>query len=150
MTVRQAIEQDINQIVLLGEALVNESPSYRLKAFSAEKVNSFLQMVISDPNYQCLVADDNGQLIGYFIGALTYEWYSDEITAFDFSIYILPNKRNGRTAIKFLTAFEQWAKSHNANYFRIGISTAINTNNISKFYQSLGFKADGLVFEKRL
>lgn len=150
MTVRQATEQDIDQLILLGEALHRESPAYYLKSFDAERLKGFLQTVINDPNFCCLVAEKEQMLIGYFIGGLTFEIISYDVTAFDLSVYVLPDNRNGRTAIKLFKAFEEWAKGYNAKYFRVGISTGIHTEKTSKFYQLLGFKPDGVVLEKRL
>lgn len=150
VNIREATEQDISQLLLLGEALHRESPAYYLKSFDAQRLEGFLQTVINDPNYYCLVAEKQQVMIGYFIGGLTFEIISYDVTAFDLSIYVLPDNRNGRTAIKLFKTFEAWAKGHNAKYFRVGISTGIHTEKTSKFYQLLGFKPDGVVLEKRL
>lgn len=148
--IRTIVEQDISQLILLGQALHQESPSYRLKNFDPKRIEDFLNETIANPNYYGLVAEDSDQLIGYFIGGLTFDFISYDVTAFDYSVYVLPDKRKGGTAIKLFKAFETWAKGHNAKYFRVGISTDIHTEKTSKFYQLLGFKPDGVVLEKRL
>lgn len=38
--------------------------------------------------------------MGFLLGGLTYEWFSDDLFAFDYSVYVVPHKRNGRVAIK--------------------------------------------------
>jgi len=80
-----------------------------------------------------LVAEEAGIIMGFLLGGLTYEWFSDDLFAFDYSVYVVPHKRNGRVAIKFFKAFEQWALQKGAVAIQLSISTNINVEKIAAF-----------------
>lgn len=147
--VRKAIIADVERIVALGKTLHGQS-TYVSKGFSDEKAKSMVAMMVNSETDQAFVAEEDGKVIGYFLGGVTYEWFSDELIAFDYSVYVVPEKRNGRVAIKLFKAFENWATEKGAEYLHVGLSTGINVEGNSRFYCSLGFKENGVLFEKRL
>lgn len=147
--VREAVQSDVTSIVMLGKAL-QQSSSYASKQFSDEKAHSMVSMMIDSESDCAFVADDNGELIGYFLGGLNYEWFSDELLAFDYSVYVTPLKRNGRAAMRLFAAFEAWARNSGAIYVHIGISTNINVERTRRFYHLLGYEDGGVLLEKRL
>lgn len=150
MTVRRATKDDINDLLLMGEALRYESPTYRIKSFCHKKIESFLNEAMDNPNCLVLIAESGGESAGYFIGGANHDFASFDVTAFDLSFYVLPDKRKGGTAVKLMKAFEAWAKEIGARYIRVGISTGIHTEKTSQFYQLLGFKPDGICLEKEV
>ncbi len=150
ISVREAKQQDINQLVLLCEALHRESDVYQLQPFLADQLAVKIAHGMSFQHNLVLIAEDDSGVIGYFMGGITEGFINHQRTAFDYSVYVLPNKRNGRVAIKLFKAFEAWAIDNNASYFRVGITTDIHTEKTSKFYQCLGFKQAGVSFEKVL
>ncbi len=151
VNIKQVTEQpDIKQLVLMAEALHRESPTFNTSSFNGEMLAKKIANVISLPNGVAFIAQDESGPIGYFIAGIFENFFNNQVIAFDYSVYVLPDKRNGRTAIKLIKAFEQWAKENGASYCQIGITTAINQDKTSKFYQLLGFKPYGFQFQKRL
>lgn len=148
VNIRQATTQDIEQIIVMCEALHSESEYYRNQLFEAERLAESLNTVMGNEYHIIFLAEQDKQIIGFFIGGLTRGLFNYELIAFDYSVYVVPEKRNGRAAIKLIKAFEQWAKEKGANRCRIGITTDISTNRTSRFYQLLGFKPCGVSFEK--
>lgn len=147
--VRTASVTDVASIVRLGKEL-RDSSAYANKSFSDEKATAAVTtLVISDTDI-ALVAEEAGIIMGFLLGGLTYEWFSDDLFAFDYSVYVVPHKRNGRVAIKFFKAFEQWALQKGAVAIQLSISTNINVEKNSCFYQWLGYEVTGKMFEKRL
>lgn len=147
--IRQASTvKDIEEIIVLCKALHDESDYYRLQPFDKERLEASLSNVVFNENSIALLAIQHNEIIGFFIGGLTYGLFNSELIAFDYSVYVVPEQRNGRTAIKLIKAFEEWAISKGANRFRVGTTTDINTDKTSRFYEFLGFKACGVSFEK--
>lgn len=147
--IRRALTvKDIQQIIMLCRALHSESTYYRLQSFDEEQLEVSLSNVVFNEHSIALLAIQHNEMIGFFIGGLTYGLFNKELIAFDYSVYVVPQQRNGRTAIKLIKAFEAWAISKGAKRFRVGTTTAINTDKISRFYEFLGFKACGVSFEK--
>lgn len=146
---RVATADDVANIVRLGKAL-RDSSTYATKSFSMEKAALAVTNLVESDTDLALVAEQAGVMVGFLLGGLTYEWFSDDLIAFDYSIYVVPNLRNGRLAIKFLKTFEQWAIAKGAINMQLGISTGIHVDNTSHFYQLLGFTESGRMFEKKL
>lgn len=147
--VRQATIADVSSIVALGKELRDHS-AYAMKNFNTDKVYSVVTALIESETDIALVVEDEGEVFGYFLGGLTYEWFSDDLLAFDYSVYVAPKKRNGRAAIKLFKAFEKWAQEKGAVTIQVGITTQVNVTGNSRFYQFLGFDNGGVLFEKRL
>lgn len=150
INVRMGKIADIEAIVILGKQLCVESPAYIDRGFNVDKVKSMLAYMIGSETDVVLVAENTIGLVGYFLGGMTYEWFSEEAIAFDYSVYVTPAQRNGRTAIKLFQAFERWAKDKHIKRLQVGITTQINTQNNSRLYRYLGYEDGGVLFEKRL
>ncbi|UYZ82825.1 GNAT family N-acetyltransferase [Entomomonas sp. E2T0] len=147
--VREATLADVETIVELGKQL-QQSSAYAAKSFSEAKANSVVAMMVDSESDNALVAEEDEQIIGFFLGGLTYEWFSDDLLGFDYSVYVVPEKRNGRAAIKLFKAFEAWAKAKGAVGMQAGITTNINIEGNRRFYHFLGYQDGGVLFEKRL
>lgn len=149
ISVREAIVADVEAIVQLGKQL-QQSSAYADKGFSEDKAKSVVAMMVASESDNAFVAEDDQQIIGFFLGGLTYEWFSDDLLGFDYSVYVVPAKRNGRAAIKLFKAFEAWAKAKGAIRMQAGITTNINIQGTRRFYHFLGYQDGGVLFEKRL
>ncbi|MFD1259789.1 GNAT family N-acetyltransferase [Entomomonas asaccharolytica] len=147
--VREATLADVETIVALGKQL-QQSSAYANKNFNDSKAKSVVAMMVNSETDNALVAEDEGQIIGYFLGGLTYEWFSDDLLGFDYSVYVVPAKRDGRAAIKLFKAFEDWAKAKGVVAIHVGITTNINNEGNRRFYHFLGYQDGGRFFEKRL
>ncbi|AZS49338.1 GNAT family N-acetyltransferase [Entomomonas moraniae] len=147
--IRQASTvKDIQQIIILCKALHNESDYYRLQPFDKEQLEESLSNVVFSEYGLALLAIDHNEVVGFFIGGLTYGLFNKELIAFDYSVYMVPTKRNTRIAMQLIKAFEKWAIDKGANRFRVGTTTDIHSDKTSRFYEFLGFKACGVSFEK--
>lgn len=149
INVRAANLADVAIIVQLGRQL-HANSAYADKGFSDAKAKSVVAMMVDSETDCALVAEDNQQIIGFFLGGVNYEWFSDDLLGFDYSVYVIPEKRNGRTAIKLFKTFEAWAKSKGAVRIHVGITTNINIEGNRRFYHFLGYQDSGVFFEKRL
>lgn len=149
INVRNATHTDIVPIVQLGKCLRQQS-AYANKQFCDQKASEMVAKMIDSDTDNAFVAEEQGKVIGFFLGGITYEWFSNDLIAFDYSVYVMPTKRNGRTAIKLFNAFEQWAQAKGANRIQVGITTNINVTATSRFYHYLGYQDGGVLFEKRM
>ncbi len=149
ISVREAGLQDVEAIVSLGEALQQNS-SYAHKGFCAEKAAKMVRLMVESDSDNAFVAEDDGEIIGYFLGGVMDEWFSDDLLGFDYSVYVIPSKRNGRAAIALFKAFEAWAKAKGAMSLHVGITTNINVDGCRRLYHFLGYEDGGIFFEKRL
>lgn len=146
--IRAATKGDVNRLVELA-ALLHSTSNYARGGFSPEKVRSFLGQQI-DGDGVVFVAEVGADVVGGLVGGLTDEWFSDELVAFDYSLFVDPKRRSGLLAIKLLRAFEHWARARGAVRIQMGIGTGVQVAGTSRLYESLGFEFFGPMFTKEL
>ena len=146
--IRPAQLADVARIAEIGEALHQES-TYRAIPYSREKVVGLMRSLIQGDGV-VFVAEKNGQIVGGIAGGVTAHWFSDELTGFEYSFFVLPEHRHGLVAMKLLLAMKAWCTAKGAKTLRIGITTGINVEGTARFYRHMGFRDAGNLFEMEL
>jgi len=146
--IRLATVSDIQALVDLGKML-HESSTHSRHPYKPSKVADLLHSLITGLGV-VFVAERNGALVGALAGGLSEVWYSDVLVAFDYSLFIKPEKRNGITSFRLMVAFETWAREMGAKEVHMGITTGINVESTSRLYESQGFHQIGPLYVKEV
>ncbi|MFY1029147.1 GNAT family N-acetyltransferase [Pseudomonas asiatica] len=146
--IRAATHDDIPRLVELGQ-LLHDTSSYAGSGIKPEKIADLLGQLI-DGLGVVFAAEVDGEVVGGFAGAITEQWFSDDLIAFDYSLFIEPSKRQGLTALKLVLAFQNWAKAKGAKEIRMGITTGMNVEGTSRLYRHLGFEYVGPLFRMEI
>lgn len=148
MMIRKAEHRDLEEVLVLGWEMHQES-RYKSMAFNLEKVASLLEYIISSNDYIFLVSERNSRVIGGFIGYAMPQWFSDELAASDFALFIDKENRGGRSALEMVRKYILWAKEKGVKPENIGlgITTGVHTEKTKIFYEKLGFEEVGLVMK---
>lgn len=146
--IRVATNDDIPALIALGKEL-HQSSDHARHPFVEEKVVALLESLIAGQGV-VFIAELNGEVVGGFAGGLTEIWYSDSVVAFDYSIFIRPERRHGITAIRLIRAFEVWATEMGAKEIHLGITTGIRVLGTEQLYESQGFEYVGPMFCKEV
>ena len=146
--IRSATAADIPRIIELG-TLLHATSSYSKMAFVPAKAAAFMQALMERDGV-VFVAEIDGVVVGGMAGGVVDQWFSDELIAYDFSIFVEPRRRNGLIAIKLMRAFEEWARIKGAKQIHMGIGTDINVEGTSRLYEHMGFRHFGPLFMKEL
>lgn len=146
--IRPAKLSDVARIVEIGAALHVES-DYRDISYNHQKVAALMESLIQGGGV-VFVAEKSGEVVGGIAGGVTEHWFSDELTGFEYSFFVLPEHRHGLVAMKLLLAMKAWCKAMGAKTLRIGITTGINTEGTARFYRHMGFRDAGNLFEMEL
>lgn len=146
--IRPATTADIPRIIELG-TLLHATSSYSKMAFVPAKAAAFMQALMERDGV-VFVAEIDGVVVGGMAGGVVDQWFSDELIAYDFSIFVEPRRRNGLIAIKLMRAFEEWARIKGAKQIHMGIGTDINVEGTSRLYEHMGFRHFGPLFMKEL
>lgn len=146
--IRPATADDIPRIIELG-TLLHATSSYSKLAFVPAKAAAFMQALMERDGV-VFVAEIDGVVVGGMAGGVVDQWFSDELIAYDFSIFVEPKRRNGLIAIKLMRAFEEWARIKGAKQVHMGIGTDINVEGTSRLYEHMGFRHFGPLFVKEL
>lgn len=147
--IRVAEEKDIETIVEFGQKLHIES-SYSKGSYVCDKVRALMAGLIGSEYGVVFVSEVGGRVVGGIAGGVTEHWFSNDLHAFDYSFYVLPDYRGGSSAFRLLLAFEEWARAKGAIEIDIGITTGIHEDKTQRFYEKMGFVQTGRLFGKTL
>lgn len=146
MKLRVAKTKDIPILVKLGELFVKESPSYSQRGFVPERASAHLQSLIDGAGVVFL-AEDQGEIVGAYVGGITQDWQSYHKLAFDYVMYVHPLYRGRGVAKELTEVFIEWAKAMGANRINCGTATQVNTDACVQLYESFGFQKVGVFLE---
>ncbi|KAF1032963.1 MAG: hypothetical protein GAK37_00283 [Pseudomonas sp.] len=147
--IRPAKHSDVPRLVELA-TLLHATSNYSSMAFNAEKTGSFLHDLINGLGGVVFVAEIGGVVVGGMAGGITDQWFSNDLIAYDYSIFIEPAKRSGITATRLINTFEAWARIKGAKQLHMGIGTGINVEGTVRLYQSCGLNHFGPLMMKEL
>lgn len=146
--IRAARHSDIPRIIELG-TILHATSSYSSMAFCPDKVAGFMAFLI-DGGGVVFVAEVYGVVVGGMAGGVTDQWFSNDLIAYDYSIFVEPGRRNGIIAMRLIRAFEEWARIMGAKQLHMGIGTSVNVEGTTRLYQSLGLNHYGPLLMKEL
>lgn len=147
--VRAATPDDVDAMVSMGRALHAESPRYRDKAFSEEKLRA-LASLITEPadNQLFMVAEVGGIVAGMMVCVLSERWFSYEKFATDLTLYVKPEFRGTSAFPRLVGVFEQWAKAQGVHDFTLGVSTEIHPGKTVGAFERMGYTLAGYTMVK--
>ena len=148
--VRFANLADFPEMLAMGEDMHNESPRYRVHDFNVEKSAEILVNMHGRENCVLLVAEAAGHLTGMLLGFVAENTFCSGLVASELAVYVAPHARGSSAASRLVGAFEAWAFAHGASEISLGISTEVEADRTSKFYQRMGYAPTGSVLMKRV
>lgn len=116
-------------------------------AFAPAKVLALFLRLIEWADGLLLVADRDGVIIGGVAGFVAPQWFSDELTATEFGVFMLPEHRGGMTAARLVRAYVHWAKAKGVAHPQLGISTGVRPDETVELYKAIGLKLVSYGFE---
>lgn len=146
MKLRPATRTDLPAMLALGPMIHAES---RFAAFPYDpaKLSKSLEHLIALQDkgaHLCLLAENReGQLIGGFIGALEEYFFSSVKTANSILIWVAPDYRGSAAALRFISAFRDWAKNRGAVEVCILVAGGVAIGRTDRFLRKLGFHQTG-------
>lgn len=146
--IRPATHDDVPRLVELG-TLLHQTSCYSEMGYSAEKVEKHLRALI-DGLGVVFAAEVDGKVVGGFAGAVAEQWFSNDLIAFDYSVFIEPGRRQGILASRLILTFKEWARIKGAKQIHMGITTAMNVEGTARLYRHLGFREAGPLFKMEI
>lgn len=144
--IRDATLMDVPALVELGAAMHAESKWARM-CFDRDKTAALLVRLVEHPTGCVLVAENGGAVIGGMIGWCDEHFFSHDKYASELGVFVAPDKRGGMAAVRLLRAFQGWARANGAALIEVGITTGVHLERSAKFYEAVGCKRTGAVFE---
>lgn len=139
--IRPARHSDVPRLIELG-TLLHATTSYSTMSFCPDKSAAFLHELINGQGV-VFVAEVRGEVVGGMAGAVTDQWFSNDLIAYDYSLFVEPAKRNGVIAIRLIQSFKEWAKIKGAKQIYMGIGTGVSVEGTTRLYESQGLRNIG-------
>ena len=143
MIVRSAFAKDVPTIVALGGRMHAASERKDVEYDTLRVATFVMQSVVSDDAFSC-VAEHEGMIVGFMVGALQDWPFLDWVVATDL---VTISERAGAGSM-LLSAFEKWAAERGANEVLIGVS--YGGRDAAPLFERKGFKHVGGMFSKRI
>lgn len=143
---RRIEETDIPEIIHQLLHLRDESPTYAEVIPDIDYVSGSLRTLIQSDAFIGVIEDG----IGCMFGMLTRQWYSYELNAHELILYVLPEHRGARTAMRLIAGLEDAAKRGGARYLQVGVTTGMQEDRTIKLYERLGYEKFGGGLRKEL
>jgi len=152
IVVRNPSLDDYGDINTLGRWF-QENSNFKGCGWSDGKAYGFVKSSISPSSDTfMLVAEEDGELIGFFLGNVVEYFFSDEKIAQELVVVFKPEHRKkiSPLLIEMLTQFESWAEDRDAIEISMGIFSGIAGKGYHKFLESRGYKQSGIAFKKEV
>ena len=129
---------------------MHKESSFRDLDWDPKKLEDLgLNFILFPNDYCCFVAKNSfGGIIGFIIGMINEFYFGHDLVAEDLLLYVPQNKRGGKAAIRLVRAYEEWATAKGARRIMLGVSTEINTEQVVRLYERLGYKQFGRILKK--
>lgn len=139
--IRPAKHSDVPRLIELG-TLLHATSSYSTMNFCPDKSAAFLHELINGQGV-VFVAEVRGEVVGGMAGAVAEQWFSNDLIAYDYSIFVEPSRRNGVIAVRLIQTFQEWARIKGAKQIYMGIGTGVSVEGTTRLYESQGLRNIG-------
>lgn len=130
--IRPAKHSDVPRLIELG-TLLHSTTSYSTMNFCPVKSAAFLHELINGQGV-VFVAEVRGEVVGGMAGGVIDQWFSNDLIAYDYSLFVEPSKRNGVIAVRLIQTFKEWAKLKGAKQIYMGIGTGVSVEGTTRLY----------------
>lgn len=148
MDIRPAIpnQHDMRQLEAITKMAYASSPNYQSKV-DWPKVRQAFLLAMHDKKQFIYVAEKNGVVVGVLFGGIGDEWYSKDEYAFEQMFYVKPGY--SLAARSLMKAFVKWwQKFPKCKKLHVGNTSGRKYEEVNRFYQLMGFTAQGNAFCK--
>ena len=118
-------------------------------SYATPEKHKILQLY-KNQNATAFLAIENDRIVG-FVAALLHEYFfSSRKRVSDLGLYVIPEYRGSRAALKLVKSLETWATGMGADDLHLGQTTAVEIDKTRQFYERLGYKTVGFNTVKHL
>jgi RimJ/RimL family protein N-acetyltransferase len=150
MIIREATLKDVIAMLDMASLMQQESPKFSHNSFDAVKASGLFTTLVVKDNGIAFIAEKDGQPVGMIGGMVVEQFFSHDLYACDFGVYLKPEHRGGSAVIKMIKAFEQRAIELGAKEISLGISTEVHAERTASLYERLGYVRSGISTIKRV
>lgn len=146
-SVRDAVDTEVFALTDICEAVLKESPTYTHMIFDKMKVANQIYGCImkQDGWFIKIIVDEDDKPVGGLGAWCGISDFGPDKMAHDITIMLSEEVRGRclKQVIELVDAYKEWALSCGAKVIKMGVSSSINIDKASVFFETLGFKRIG-------
>jgi GNAT superfamily N-acetyltransferase len=152
MVIRGGIPGDEVLLMSMGERMWHESDHFKRHPHDLQTIKDLSHAVNTNPYYECFVAELNGKPVGMWVGYMHRVWFShaDVMAVSDLVFYVDKEHRGTSAAIRLLRAVETWGAAMGAVENTVGLSSGIDTEKTTCFFEKMGYTHGASIMVKEL
>lgn len=144
--IRPYAATDLDRVLELG-AMMHAESRYAALDFDPDKLVDLSDAVMTNPAYLCLVAEEDGDVVGLIVGYVMPHWFGNDLTSGDLAVYVAPEHRKGMIGVKLVKAYTEWTRSKGVKEPMLGVSAGITPERIGALYKRLGYTETYIVYK---
>lgn len=146
---RAASMADFDAVLAISKELYEES-WHSETPWDADVAGAFVKRYLTRSDKGIIVAEREGELIGFIYGELNPLSFSRELSVLEVLWYVSPAYRGSMAGVRLLKFLERWGRENGAKYYFCGHSTLIDADRTDRLFRRLGFLDTGVVFRRAL
>jgi|TARA_R100000781_G_scaffold3271_4_gene4755 GNAT superfamily N-acetyltransferase len=116
--------------------------------FNEEKVKNYFYLALDKPDGFAIIAEDDGEPIGFLISDIGEYAIGKQKIAKNLELYVVPEKRGGKTGLMMMENFIKWAQMNDATEIVFAPSAHDKINKFDAFAKKLGMSATSKVYKR--
>lgn len=137
---------DLDRIVELGQAMKEESPTYRPYDFDGEKLRNYIACCIENEKGLVLVYEKDGVVIGGVIGWYEEHFFGHDRILCDIGLFVEQNKRGALAGGLLIKSYIEYGKAMGIEQIMLSNSTGVDACRTASLYAKLGLEHTGYVY----
>lgn len=151
--VRDAEEMEVFGLVEASHEVLRESVYGHMDLNKEKTANFLMDGILKRPNtfFRC-ISDKNGELVGGMMCVCDTSLFGADKIAYDVTIMVKKEHRGKclPQLIQIIREYKDWATAEGAKMIKIGVSSGINIDKASSFFERLGFDRVGSMHSARV
>lgn len=146
--IRYATEDDLPRSIEIGIEFI-KSGYYSHLPIDVKTMHEHASRALYEDHWLYLVDEIDGAQVGFFSAHIEQTMFGPGLIAYQDLMYVQPEYRRGKTAIKFLKAFEGWAREMGCMNLYFAPSVHVDER-FDKLARRSGFEYIGPQYGKKL
>jgi GNAT superfamily N-acetyltransferase len=148
--IREMTEADVDTLVAIGGQMHAES-AYSKCEYSPDKCKAIGAEILDNPYIVGLVSEIGGEIVGFYLGVIQEQYFSNVLTSSDLLLYVKPEHRNGMSGLRLIKAYTKWAQEMGVSdeHIQLAQTADIAPEAVDRLYRKLGFSPCGTIYKLR-
>jgi len=149
-TIRDANHSDTLDIILTVKQFCKEIPHKAWSKVNSTKVNQLVTDLINIEGGFVKIVIHEDEIVGCLIAMASELPVNDFIVSQELMFWLDPNHRNGKTSLKLIDSYVEWAKNLGCSFVRLSSIDQILGGKAGILFKRKGFKEVETAYIKEL